>query len=154
MSNAAAPTDAASRAVSFTFGAYTLNVRERNLERDGVAVPLGSRALDLLIALIQDAGIVISKQALMARVWPDATIEEVGLRVHMANLRKALGEGKDGARYIANIPGRGYSFVAPLGRERTDNPLTPQRSTIAPRRRLPPRPSEMIGERRASAPRQ
>jgi DNA-binding winged helix-turn-helix (wHTH) protein len=75
-------------------------------------VRLGSRACDLLLALLEKPGQVVSKQELLTRVWPDTFVEEAGLRVHVAALRRALGDGNAGRRFIANVPGRGYSFVA------------------------------------------
>ncbi|HYZ33132.1 MAG TPA: winged helix-turn-helix domain-containing protein, partial [Crenalkalicoccus sp.] len=99
-----------------SFGHYRLIPAERLLQRDGRPVVLGSRALDLLIALVERAGEVLSQRELMARAWPNLTVEEANLRVTIVGLRKALGEGRDGARYIANVPGRGYCFVAPVAR--------------------------------------
>nr|WP_245973706.1 winged helix-turn-helix domain-containing protein [Bosea caraganae] len=96
------------------FGPFSLIVSERLLTRDGAPVELGARTLDTLIALVSRPNEVIGKRDLMARVWPDVTVEEGSLRFHIAGLRKALGDGKDGARYIATLPGRGYCFVAPL----------------------------------------
>jgi predicted ATPase/DNA-binding winged helix-turn-helix (wHTH) protein len=77
-------------------------------------VPIGSRALDILIALVERPGEVITKRELLARAWPDLVVEESNLRVQIAALRKALTEGQDEARYIVNVAGRGYSFVASL----------------------------------------
>src|ERR1700682_868541 len=93
------------------FGPFELSSRERVLRRDGVMLPLGGRALDILICLAERPGEVIAKQELIDRVWSDVTVEEGSLRVHVAAIRKALGDGKFGNRYIANIQGRGYSFV-------------------------------------------
>src|ERR1700704_6962433 len=93
------------------FGPFELSSRERVLRRDGVMLPLGGRALDLLIYLAERPGEVIAKQELIDHVWPDVTVEEGSLRVHVAAIRKAIGEGQFGNRYIANIKGRGYSFV-------------------------------------------
>lgn len=97
-----------------SFGPFQLLVRGRLLTRDGNPVEIGARALDLLIALISSPYEVVSKADLIARVWPDVIVEEGSLRFHMNGLRKALGDGKDGARYIATLPGRGYCFVAPV----------------------------------------
>ena len=80
---------------------------------------LGSRALDILIVLISTPNEVVSKKDLMSRVWPDVIVEEGSLRFHVAGLRKALGDGKDGARYITTLPGRGYCFVAPVSQPST-----------------------------------
>jgi len=85
------------------FGPFELSSRERVLRREGVVLPLGSRALDLLIYLAGRPGEVIAKQELIDHVWSDVTVEEGSLRVHMAAIRKALGDGVFGKRYIANI---------------------------------------------------
>jgi DNA-binding winged helix-turn-helix (wHTH) protein len=66
---------------------------------------------------------------LMSRVWPNVTIEEDNLRVHMAGLRKALGDGRDGARFIVTLAGRGYCFVAPVSR--TNSPRCDAASVVA-----------------------
>jgi DNA-binding winged helix-turn-helix (wHTH) protein len=93
------------------FGPFELSIGERVLRRDGRVLPLGDRALDILTYLADHPGEVIAKQQLMDRVWADVTVEEGSLRVHVAAIRKALGDGQFGNRYIANIKGRGYSFV-------------------------------------------
>src|SRR5258705_11225021 len=93
------------------FGPFELSRQERLLRREGEVLPLGSRALDILIYLAGRPGEVISKQELIDHVWPDVTVEEGSIRVHVAAIRKALGDGQFGNRYIANIKGRGYSFV-------------------------------------------
>ncbi len=93
------------------FGPFDLSTDQRELRRDGVVLPLGSRALEILIYLAERPGQVIAKKELIDRVWPDVTVEEGSLRVHVAAIRKALADGKFGNRYIANIQGRGYSFV-------------------------------------------
>src|SRR5712671_5569556 len=93
------------------FGPFELSIGERVLRRDGQVLPLGGRALDILIYLADRPGEVIAKQELMDHVWSDVTVEEGSLRVHVAAIRKALGDGQFGNRYIANIKGRGYSFV-------------------------------------------
>ena len=124
------------------FGPFELSIGERVLRRDGVALPLGSRALDILIYLSEHPGEVISKQQLLDHVWPDVTVEEGSLRVHVAAIRKALGDGKFGNRYIANIQGRGYSFVGTVAGVDDGAAYT------APRRyqgSLPARPRRMVG---------
>jgi predicted ATPase/DNA-binding winged helix-turn-helix (wHTH) protein len=92
------------------FGPFRLLVRERRLERDGKEVLLGSRALAILVMLAQRAGTVISHEELRATVWPDTAVEDSGLRVQVAAVRRALGEY--GGRYVTNVPGQGYCFVA------------------------------------------
>ncbi len=93
------------------FGPFELSIGERVLRRDGRVLPLGDRALDILTYLADRSGEVIAKRELMDHVWSDVTVEEGSLRVHVAAIRKALGDGQFGNRYIANIKGRGYSFV-------------------------------------------
>ena len=96
------------------FGPFSLSASERRLTKDGAPVNLGARAFDILILLLSRPNEVISKSELLAQAWPDVTVEEGSLRFHIASLRKALGDGIEGARYISTIAGRGYCFVAPL----------------------------------------
>ena len=72
---------------------------------------LGSRALEILIVLLERPGELVSKQELMSRVWPNIFVEPANLTVHISALRRALHDGRDGNRFIINVPGRGYSFV-------------------------------------------
>ena len=104
-----------------SFGEFRLVPATRTLTKDGSPVPLGARALDILIALIERAGQVVSSAELFAIVWPNTSIEESGLRVHIAALRKALGDGQSGRRLIISIRGRGYMFAAEAGREEKIN---------------------------------
>jgi DNA-binding winged helix-turn-helix (wHTH) protein len=96
------------------FGRFTLQPRRRLLLEAGVPVRVGSRALDLLVVLTERAGEVVGRDELEARIWPHTVVEETSLRVHASQLRKALRDGQDGARYIVNVPSRGYAFVAEL----------------------------------------
>ncbi|WP_222615699.1 ATP-binding protein [Dyella telluris] len=96
------------------FGPFCIVPGKRLLLRDGVAVDIGGRALDLLIALVERPGRVISKRELLKRVWPDIIVEEGSLRFHMAGLRRILGDGENGDRYISTQVGVGYAFVAPI----------------------------------------
>jgi predicted ATPase/DNA-binding winged helix-turn-helix (wHTH) protein len=84
---------------------------------EGEPLHLSSRALDILIALVERAGETIRNDQLIARTWPETVVAENALRVHVAALRKTLGDGRAGKRYIVNNPGRGYTFVAPVTRE-------------------------------------
>src|SRR5580693_545874 len=95
-----------------SFGPFHLVPSERLLTRDSVPVDLSPRAFDILMTLVSRPTEVVSKSDLMGRVWPGVTVEEGTLRFHVANLRKALGDGRDGARYITTVSGRGYCFVA------------------------------------------
>jgi predicted ATPase/DNA-binding winged helix-turn-helix (wHTH) protein len=125
------------------FGPFELSIGERVLRRDGRVLPLGDRALDILTYLADRSGEVIAKQELIDHVWSDVTVEEGSLRVHVAAIRKALGDGQFGNRYIANIKGRGYSFVGTvvplLGGAESRN------AKFSPQGRLPVRPIMMIG---------
>ena len=98
------------------FGPFELDSRKRTLRRDGTVLSLGSRALDLLVYLANRPGVVVKKKELIDHVWSDVIVEEGTLRVHMASIRKVLGDGQFGNRYIANIYGRGYSFVGAVVR--------------------------------------
>src|SRR5215469_7020838 len=99
------------------FGPFRLFPAQQLLLDGETPVRLGGRARDLLLALVEQAGQVVTKEALSARLWPNIAVEEGTLRVHVAALRKALRDGQGGRRYIANIAGRGYAFVAPVTRE-------------------------------------
>ena len=110
----------------FAFGPFQLMPAQRMLLDDGKPVRLGSRALDILIALVEHAGETISREQLIARTWPDTVVDDGALRVHIAALRKALGDGGADRRYVANNPGRGYAFIAPVTRENTASaPVAP-----------------------------
>jgi predicted ATPase/DNA-binding winged helix-turn-helix (wHTH) protein len=105
-----------SESVTLSFGPFRLFPGARAFEKDGVPVALGNRALDILMVLVERAGEVVSQRELIARVWRGLVVDPGNLRVHMAGLRKALGEHR-GERYIANVTGQGYCFVAPVSRE-------------------------------------
>jgi predicted ATPase/DNA-binding winged helix-turn-helix (wHTH) protein len=96
------------------FGPFRLLVRERALFDDDKPVRLGSRAMEVLVALVERAGELVTKRDLIRIVWPDTVVVEANLAVHIAGLRRALGEGQTANRYIINVPGRGYRFVAPV----------------------------------------
>jgi len=97
-----------------TFGPFRFYPMERLLERDGEVIQVGGRAMDLLIRLTDKPGEIVPKRDLIASAWPNLTVEESSLRFHIVNLRKTLGDGQAGSRYITNISGRGYCFIAPV----------------------------------------
>jgi predicted ATPase/DNA-binding winged helix-turn-helix (wHTH) protein len=101
---------------AIVFGDFCLVPSTRMLTKRGEVVPVGDRALDLLIALVNQPGQVVSKADLFAIVWPRTSVVEGALRMHIAALRKALGDGQNGARLIVSVRGRGYAFVAPTKR--------------------------------------
>jgi predicted ATPase/DNA-binding winged helix-turn-helix (wHTH) protein len=121
----------------FSFATFELHPAQRQLLEGAVPVRLGSRAFDLLVALVRRAGDVVTKDELSALVWPGLTVEETNLRVHVAALRKALGDGSDGRRFIANIPSRGYSFVAEVAEKRAE-PSAPAEEPRQPAPRANP----------------
>ena len=129
----------------FSFGPYNLSVRERLLTKDGVPVELGARAFDILIALVSRPNEVVSKKDLLSQVWPDVTVEESSLRFQMANLRKLLGDGKDGVRYISTLAGRGYCFVAPVTRSHDEADRPKPVAVDFPYTNLPGRNMHMVG---------
>jgi predicted ATPase/DNA-binding winged helix-turn-helix (wHTH) protein len=128
-----------------SFGPFHLVAGERLLTRGGVPVELGSRALDMLIVLIATPNEVVSKKDLMSRVWPNLLVEEGSLRFHIASLRKALGDGRDGARYITTLPGRGYCFVAPVSRSSDSSLERVAMTASSPFAKLPGQPHGLIG---------
>jgi DNA-binding winged helix-turn-helix (wHTH) protein/tetratricopeptide (TPR) repeat protein len=102
-----------SAAEAFRFGPFRLDRGRRVLWRGDALVEVAPRALDVLVALAERAGEVVTKDELMQRVWPDTFVEEANLSVNVSALRKALGTGKGGHAYIQTIPRRGYRFVSP-----------------------------------------
>lgn len=132
-----------------SFGRFRLLPQQRTLLDGAEPVRLGGRAFDLLLALVQRAGEVVSREELEARVWQKTVVEETSLRVHISALRKALGEAEGGRRFIVNVPGRGYSFVAPVARRQAAPALPPSVPASAHAGSLPARLTRMIG--RASA---
>lgn len=108
----------------YQFGPFSLHVSRRLLTRDGLAVSLGSRAFDVLVALVEKAGEVVPAEVLIERVWPQTVVDPGSLRVHVSALRKVLGQAEEGA-YVQNVPTRGYCFVAPVQRLAEDLPSLP-----------------------------
>lgn len=118
------------------FGPFRLIRAERLLVRDGAPVPIGGRAFDLLVALADRAGEVVSTRELSNLVWSGVIVEEANLRVCIVALRKALGDNKDRPRYILNVAGRGYTFVAPVQRVAGGGALP----SLAPPAAIPSKP--------------
>jgi DNA-binding winged helix-turn-helix (wHTH) protein len=100
----------------FSFGPFTLRPAARRLERYGVKVVLGDRALDILVALVERAGSVIAKRDLISLVWRNVVVEEGSLRVRLVELRRALEDLRGDESYIANVKGQGYCFVGNVSR--------------------------------------
>ncbi|TPG90262.1 transcriptional regulator [Pseudomonas caspiana] len=126
------------------FGPYRIYPGQRLVMEADQPLRLGRRAMDILLILLEHAGQVVSKQTLIAGVWPKSVVEDINLRVHMAALRKALGDGQAGQRYIVTVAQRGYSFVAPYSLEHIEHP--PGSEAPAPSgHNLPVRRTRMIG---------
>ncbi|VVM40501.1 hypothetical protein PS662_02866 [Pseudomonas fluorescens] len=126
------------------FGPYRIYPGQRLVMEADQPLRLGRRAMDILLILLKHAGKVVSKQELIAGVWPKSVVEDINLRVHMAALRKALGDGQAGQRYIVTVAQRGYSFVAPYALE--DVGQQPASAATAPSgHNLPVRRTRMIG---------
>jgi DNA-binding winged helix-turn-helix (wHTH) protein len=96
------------------FGPFRVFPIQRLLTKSGKPIQLGSRAFDILVTLLERPGELVSKEALIARVWPSTFVDQANLAVQIGGLRRALDDGHRGNRYILNIPGRGYRFVAPV----------------------------------------
>jgi DNA-binding winged helix-turn-helix (wHTH) protein/tetratricopeptide (TPR) repeat protein len=115
------------------FGPFRLDTGKRVLWRGRELVSVPPKALDLLVALVEQRGDVVSKQELLSRVWPDTFVEEANLSVNASILRKALGTQDDGRAYLENVPRRGYRFVAET---RTQAEVGPPSLAVLPFRRL------------------
>jgi predicted ATPase/DNA-binding winged helix-turn-helix (wHTH) protein len=129
------------------FGPFRLSPATRTIEKNNLPLSLGHRALDILIVLVERPGEIVSHKELISRVWRGLVVSPSSLRVHMTGLRKALGESTRGARYIANVVGQGYSFVAPISREaaqpaqNSGYPCDVARQGLA----LPPKLARIVG---------
>jgi predicted ATPase/DNA-binding winged helix-turn-helix (wHTH) protein len=130
---------------TLSFGPFRL-MPARRLVLDGEnPIRLGSRALEILIALVERSGELVSKEELMARAWPGIHVVEGNLKFQVAALRRALGDGRDGRRYLEVSPGRGYRFVAAT--TTTEKPVTesPRATSSTQKHNLPARLGNLIG---------
>jgi TolB-like protein/Tfp pilus assembly protein PilF len=118
-------------------GQFRLDVSRRELSRGGTPIKLGSRALDILCVLAAAKGDVVSKDDLMARVWPGLVVEENNIQVHISALRKALDDGPGGQSHVVTVPGRGYRLVGlqpsmrPVDPKIDQHPAVPATPSIA-----------------------
>src|SRR5271155_4214169 len=106
-----------------SFGTYRFVPSRQYLFGGGEPLRIGSRALGLLQALVENAGEIVTKDKLIESVWPGIWVDEANLRANISALRKVLGDGREGRRYVQNVPGRGYRFVEPV--YRTEKLLAP-----------------------------
>jgi len=118
----------------YVFGAFTLDVPERRLSRGATPIQLSPKTFDVLLALVREAGQLVSKNDLLGAVWPNTFVEEGILTVHVAALRKRLGDTARGGAFIETVSRYGYRFVAPVHRRAAPNnvnDITLHRSTAA-----------------------
>ena len=108
------------------FGPYCADLRACELTKHGTRLKLQARPFEILTMLLERPGELISKQDLMSRVWPNTFVEPANLTVHISALRHTLRDGHDGNRFIVNVPGRGYSFVASVEVRHATNKVTNQ----------------------------
>jgi predicted ATPase len=125
-----------------SFGPFRLRATERLLEKNGTTLKIGSRALDILITLLEHAPQVVNKRDLMRRVWGELVVDEVSLRFHVATLRKRLADGDSSVSFITNIPGRGYCFAGAVSWAQTEATPRKTRTTAS---QLPREPLRMVG---------
>jgi predicted ATPase/DNA-binding winged helix-turn-helix (wHTH) protein len=127
-----------------SFGPYLLHAGIRRLERDRTTVQLGDRAFDILCALTERAGEIMTHRELMVRVWGKVVVGAGSLRFHINALRKVLAQDGTQIQYIKNVTRRGYTFIAPVREVTPDSPtvVVTQRSELG---RIPRRPPNIIG---------
>src|SRR5438477_571905 len=130
---------------AISFGPYRLLAAERLLLEGDQPVRLGSRAFDILATLLQRPGEVIGKDELISLTWPKTFVEDANLKIQISALRRALGDGQGGRRYIATIPGRGYNFVAPVRFEKPAEASLAATIASATAHNLPLAATRMIG---------
>ena len=123
-----------------SFGPFRLHATERILEKNGTPLTIGSRALDILITLLERAPSVISKRELVRRAWGDLVVDEGSLRVHITALRKQLDNGDSSVSYVSNVHGRGYCFAGAVTWAAAE--ATPKARAVP---RLPRGPLLMVG---------
>jgi predicted ATPase len=129
-----------------SFGPFELSIGSRLLTNGTTVVPLGARAMDLLIVLVEQPNKIVSRRTLIERVWPERGADQVSLRVQISALRKALAQNDPSRRYIANVPGRGYRFTVPIS---SSSPAVEFEGTA--RSSLPARLARMVGRKHTIA---
>ena len=113
------------------FGPFSIDVGERVLRRDGRPVPLTPKAFDVLAALVEQPGRVISKEELLQKVWADTFVEESNLAYNVFALRKALGDTAENGQYIETVPKRGYRFIGTVTCASRGNGGSPSPEAVA-----------------------
>src|SRR5260370_5047330 len=136
---------------AISFGPFRLLPAQRMVVEGDQPVRRGSRAFDILAALVERPGEVIGKDELKSRTWPKTFVEDANLKIQVSALRRALGDGQGGGRYIATIPGRGYNFVAPVRFEKPPQAPLPTTIASAAAHNLPLAATRMSGREEAVA---
>ncbi len=135
---------------TISFGPFLLFPKQWLLLKGDKSIRIGSRALNILIALVERPGELVSKEELMARVWPNTFVQPANLTVHIAALRRALGDGREGNRYLVNIPGHGYRFVTPVFLKDEPFPVPAQPIATNGPHNLPVRVTKPVGRAETS----
>lgn len=120
------------RSELYEFGVFRLDVADRRLSTGGTTIHLSPKAHDVLVALVREAGRLVTKRELLARVWAEAFVEEGILTVHISSLRKALGDTSRAPTYIETVSRSGYRFIAPVTTLSADIPLPVRELTRSP----------------------
>jgi predicted ATPase/DNA-binding winged helix-turn-helix (wHTH) protein len=131
--------------LAFEFERFRLFPSRQLLMESGNVCPLGSRAIEILVCLLERPGQMVTKQELLERAWPDTFVHEANLRVNVSGLRKALGDGQGGRRFIVNLTGQGYCFVGPVRRLEATVPQLPPPSENRAKHNLPLQMSRSLG---------
>jgi DNA-binding winged helix-turn-helix (wHTH) protein len=128
--------------MAFSFGPFRLLPRQNLLLQDGNPIPLGSRAFEILVALIERAGELLDRNSLEACAWPGITVEESNLRAQITALRRVLAQRGTGVNYVVAVKGRGYRFDAPVARSTGE---TVRAQVVRKGHNLPSRLTQLIG---------
>ncbi len=120
------------------FGPFRLDLSRRELWHGDTLIPVGARALDIFCLLVSARGTVVSKDELMAKVWPGIVVEENNIQQHVSALRKALAGSTDGHAFLVTVPGRGYRFIGLESGDRAPSATLPDQTEHPP---LPDKPS-------------
>lgn len=128
-----------------SFGPFRLLPSQRLLLEADREVRVSSRALDILIVLLERPGDLVTRAELMTRVWPETVVVEANLTVHVGALRRALGDGQGGSRYLVTTPGRGYRFVGPVTLSEFNASPVAQTAAVKPMHNLPVLTTRLLG---------
>src|SRR5688500_18359572 len=100
----------------YRFGRCTVDIRARQLQRDGEVGPLTAKVVDTLIVLVRNSDRIVGKDDVMSAVWTDSLVSEHSLTQNISAIRRALGDDSTQPRYVATIARKGCRFIAPIDR--------------------------------------